>query len=101
MTKHDTQHGLVRALVERAVATGEVIGKGGIFTGSLSDLYTAADALDAALSPLAIYALVEAFVDNVNKRAEFIMEQTGTVSGAHWNAMRQVLAETKERVGAL
>ena len=35
---------------------------------------------------------IRAFYDRVCARAETNMELTGTVSGAHWNAMRQELA---------
>lgn len=36
---------------------------------------------------------ISCFVQRVKDRAEKNMEHTGVVSGAHWNAMRQVLAE--------
>lgn len=36
---------------------------------------------------------IPAFVQRVKDRAERNMKATNTVSSAHWNAMRQVLAE--------
>jgi hypothetical protein len=36
---------------------------------------------------------IRMFIEEVNRRAERNMEHTGVVSGAHWNAIRQVSAE--------
>lgn len=45
-------------------------------------------------------ALID-FYRSVCARAEANMEATGTVSGAHWNAMRQILVEMGIQVDAI
>lgn len=66
---------------------------GGPTVGDLAELWKAQPTYKYETRPLASEDVIVDFVRRVKERAERNMQATGTVSGAHWNAMRQVLKD--------